>query len=479
MLFADSQDSCTQMQGASLSEKTAMTCGNGSILGDFVTSPHQYSATAIHHYSATPLHAVRVSGSVAALSCPVDGRQVVHDAYRLVVLESLLPKMRTEKGRVTFMRRWLGVPDGHNEADTAQLIAERLSSSEDRVAEVMSWVGHVEKVGSSLAVPAPPPPPGRWQGEAQWVRGAAAALARSTSRRLRRVGAQHREVILQALAGFADRGTGCGVTASNRTIGAKAAELCRLHIKRGGGWRGRRTDDLSERTLHDHVGCVVAALIDAGWMRERARGRKLTAFERVEAWARFRIFQTQAASVRDLVVPEESRVVVPRGRRLGWRSAVNPSAATRVVSGLVECIGRLVQYPVLRTYPSLARLSFYLHVLGKYLTRKNASAEASPTSRRRKTRPEPPSLPAQRLVAHLLDVMPWLQRSRTVGKRIHSWTLARIADRTGLADLNVDAVLAHIDGTLREKHWELRPELIRNPLAWFTVVAKQVTGARE
>lgn len=459
------------MRGASQNAKLLLTSANSGILDNFTTQ--------LHNYTATALHGITLSESVEAPSCPIDGRRAVQDAYRLIVLESLLPKMLSEKGRVTFMRRWLGVPDGLGEADASRMIAERLASSEDHVAEVMSWGDGVEKVGSSLTLPAPPPPSGRWQGEVQWVRGASQALSTSVSPRLRRVGTQHRKVILQAIASFADRGTGCGVTASNRTLGLKAAELCRRHLERGEGWAGRRTDELSDRTLQDHVGCVVAALIDAGWMRERARGRKLTAFERVEAWARFRIFQTQAASVRDLVVPEESRVDVPRVLAPRWQSPTNPFVVKKVLSGLVGCVGEMIKHPVLRTYPSFARLGSYLQVLYGYLTRKNASAEEQVTSRRRRTNHERPSLPAQRLVAQLLDVMPWLRRSRTVGRPTHTWTLARVVDRVGLAGLDADAVVEHIDRTLRERYWELHPELIADPVGWFTTAMQRMAGPRE
>lgn len=457
------------MQGASLSEKSPLTCVNSSVLDDFTTR--------LRDYTTTRLHGISRPASVSAPACPVDGLRVVQSAYRYLVLDTLLPRLRTEKGRLTFLRRWLGIPEGQGETVTAQLITEGLSTCEDHVAEVMEWAGHVEQVGSSLTLPAPPPPPGRWQGEVQWMRGAAAALAASTSPRLRRVGTQHRQVILQALASFADRGTGCGVTASNRTIGQRAAEMCRRRIERGDGWSGRRTNELSERTLQDHVGCVVAALIDAGWMRERARGRKLTAFERVEAWARFRIFQTQAASVRDLVVPAESRVVVPRSRVPRWYAAGNPFVTKPLLEGLAGCAQVMMRHPVLRTYPSFARLSTYLLVLSGYLTRKTASAETLASPRQRRSRCERPSLPAQRLVARILDVMPWLRRSRTVGKPTHSWTLARIVDRTGLAGRSAGAILEHIDETLRERHWELHPELIADPVAWFTTVMKRLAGA--
>lgn len=412
--------------------------------------------------------------SISGVDTPRDDRE--KRAYRHVLLEAkILPSLTTHRGQARLLRRWYAVPDDLDALSAAGRLEEALSADEELVREVARSVGQTtpERPGRSLALPSPAPRSTRWQGATQWVQGALVVLASSRNRRLRRVSACHWKWILQALASYADHASGHNVTAANLSVGRRAAALFRSHTERGGGWLGRRTDELSPRTLTDSVGCVVAALVEAGWIAERARGRHLTRAERVLAFMRHHIHQTKAASVRDLLHPEDARSTPPPPGPPRWAHPSNSSVQAPVERRRMEGLRKLA-IPVLRTHPAVGRLSEILLVCSWLLTRTSAPETLSSPPKISEKAQRRPSIHSQRLAAELVERLPWLLRSPRPGRRVHLWTVARLLEPYA-ATTTAAQIITHIDSTLCQRKWELHPENITHPLGWLTAILRSMT----
>lgn len=468
--FADSQVSRTHLQTATSADSGAPTWGSSCQTENFSTpeTPFQASSSRVlHGYSHTLL--TQVSVPSAAL---------VRRIYRQAVLEKIIrPRLRTERGQDSLTLRWYGIPEDASPEETAEKLTAELAADDAAAAAVAEWAtSHLpERPGRSLSLPAPESGPGRWQGPHLWVTGALSDPAVTEHPRMKRVGRQHRRFLLRAMASYADHDSGYNVTAANRSIGRRAAELCTEHIDRGGTWRGRRTDQLSETTLAGLVSAMTTALADAGWLRERARGRHLNRLERAAAWLRLHIHQTRAASTRDLTVPDAERRPVPRPTAPAWVSPDNPHVQKLTFRELWEIFRSLLKTPVLHTHRACGTLSGLLTVLGGELTR--ASAREKPQSTKKQaTPPPPPSIEAQKLGATLRRSMPWLLRGATPGKRRHANTLARILDDLNLADLTARVITHHIDQELTTRQWEIHPSSITQPLAWIHTVLRGLIG---
>lgn len=466
MPFADTQVSRTRLQTAIHGEETASTWAFShpaegahqdfhpvmSIKKDFPCPEGPFSP---------PPETPRLEAAVARV-------------YRQAILEGeIIPRLRTEKGRDTVVRRWYGIP-GHWPAEdqhiklTAELIAQ-----DEAIDYLTAWSEKNVPAykGRSLPLPAPPPEPGRWQGAHRWVSGVLADKSVTEHPRLARVGGQHLPFLLHALASFSDHDTGHGVTASNNTIGRKAAQLCADHITKGGQWSGRRTDQLSPITLAGHVSALATALAEAGWLRERARGRHLTRLERAVAWLHTTLHQTKAASVRDLLVPDHARRREPTPhRRPAWADPANPHMQKLILKDLWITTHRLVRMPVLHTHQHVVLLPYLVTLLEGYLIR--VRARETPHPKKKPTRKDPPrpSLAAQQLAAHLREIMPWLLRGPRPGKRRHLWSLARLLDELGLANVPAREITIRMEQALNNRYWELHPDTIAHPLAWLHTV---------
>lgn len=466
MLIADSQDSRTQNQSATRPSGEPLTSEDSAVLG-FLS------------HSATPMPSSGLAGGQSEI-VPPPSAQTVGRVHRFAVLEGeILPRVSTERGQEAMLRRWYTIPNTSDLDTAATRLAAELKADDQALTELATWstAAVPQRPGRSLPLPAPEPVTDRWQGHVCWVDGALAALAGSPCPRLARVGGQHRRMILQALASFADTATGRNVTAANETLGQRAADLCATHITRGGTWRGRRTDHLSRRTLTDHVSCMVAALTKAGWLIERARGRHLTRLERAVAWVRHHLHQTRAGSVRDLIVPTPDRVIPPAPTRPAWADHRNPHLRRLTLRNLRQTFTELIKVPVLRTHRAVGTLSAYLLLEDGYLTRAHAT-ETPPPPRQAPTTAQPkPSLVAQRLAAALTSAtigMSWLLRSKTTGTPRHRYALARIIDQANATHLTAREITHHINHTLAQHHWELHPQTLTSPLAWFTTVLTQM-----
>lgn len=462
--FADSQDSRTLPPTATSGEKHGSTWALSYQNPDDDPVADGYSTTALQHYTTTE-----------------PPSETVALAYRQAVLEGeVLPRIQTEAGLDAMVRRWHGIPDSLPPEEQASRLTERLVAADEATAEVTAWAERrvPRRPGRSMPLPAPAPPRDRWQGAHLWVEGALADPAVINHPRVQRIGRQHLPWLLRALASYADHDSGHHVTAANATVGCRAAALVSEHIARGGTWTGRRTDLLSDTTLAGQVSALAAALIAAGWMRERARGRHLTRLERAVAWIRTRLHQTRAASVRDLTVPPHARSnhhSPTRAAAPAWAHTSNPHYRRLVVGDLQKTLRELLHLPALHTHPSVGRLPCLVTVFRGLLTREHARE----TPRSQKTPPgrdTRPTLSAQKTAARLIQRLPWLLRGSVPGRRRHIGALARLLDETGCAHVTADGVTAAIDATLAARGWELHPETITSPLAWLPTILKNLTA---
>lgn len=415
--------------------------------------------------------------SAWAFSCPHTSDHptptTTRRVYRRAVLEEVIaPRLHTERGQATFTRRWYGLPDGLDDDQVASALLAELERDDEAIADITSWADqHVPaRPGRSLPLPAPPPTTKRWQSATLWVAGALFDESVTTHPRVQRIGQQHLRVLLQAIASFADWATGRHVTASNVTIGKKAASLCSEHITQGRAWSGRRTDRLSPITLAGHVSALTTALEDAGWLVERARGRHLTRLERSVAWIRHHLHQDRAGSVRDLVVPQRAWVTEHKTpAKPAWADPANPFCAQQLAAKLGKALFTFRSHRALHTHPYVVRLTFIVTLIYGYLTEKTRR-DTSPAKRKKNAARSSPSLAAQKLAARLCVPMPWLLRGAATGKKRHIHSLARILDDLDLTGLTAKTVLSRIEIELRERHWELHPSTIRHPLAWVRSV---------
>lgn len=461
MQFADSQDSRTLPLTATSGEK------HGSTWAFSYQNPDDDPVAA--HYSTTRLHGYTTTAPPS---------ETVALAYRQAVLEGeVLPRIQTEAGLDAMVRRWHGIPDSLPPEEQASRLTERLVAADEATAEVTTWAErHIPRhPGRSMPLPAPAPPRDRWQGAHLWVEGALADPAVINHPRVQRIGRQHLPWLLRALASYADHDSGHHVTAANATVGCRAAALVSEHIAHGGTWTGRRTDLLSDTTLAGQVSALAAALIAAGWMRERARGRHLTRLERAVAWIRTRLHQTRAASVRDLTVPPHARRThSPKTEAApAWAHPSNPHYRRLTVGALQKTLRELLSLPVLHTHPHVVRLVYLVTLYEGLLTRK--TPREIPISPKKTTRPSlRPTLAAQKTAAGLVQRLPWLLRGRTPGRQRHIGALARLLDETGFSHVAADRVTAAIDSTLVTRGWELHPSSIDHPLAWLRTVLSRL-----
>lgn len=456
MQFADSQDSRTLPPTATFVEKHGSTW-------DFSYQNPDDDPVAAHYTTTQP------------------AAEVVALAHRQAVLEGeILPRIQTEAGTDKMVRRWHGVPETLPPEEQRELLTEVLVASDDATSEVAAWADKYvpQHPGRSLPLPAPAAPRDRWQGPHRWVEGALKDPAVVQHPRVARIGRQHLPWLLKALASYADHGTGHHVTASNKSIGRRAADMVAEHIARGGIWTGRRTDQLSDTTLAGQVSNLVAALIAAGWLRQRARGRHLNRLERAVAWIRNRLHQTRAASVRDLTVPPHARRThSPKTAAApAWAHPSNPHTLRLTVGDLQKTLRKLLSLPVLHTHLPVGQLSCLVTLFRGLLTRE--TAREAPRSKKKNRRPAArPTLAAQKAAARLVQRLPWLLRAATPGRRRHIGALARLLDETGFADVRAEAVTAAIDATLTERGWELHPASIEHPLAWLRTVLDSLRPA--
>lgn len=146
--------------------------------------------------------------------------------------------------------------------------------------------------GQSWALPHQVPTLG-WSSRREWLEGLSAFLTCGAGRsecKQKKVAVKTCLAVAQALAAFCDSSTGRSVTASNRVLGRAAARFA-----------GR-----SEPFSHDVVRAARRVLEALGFAFEVARGRYLSAAERILAKAHHGSKQFRAASVWVLVSPYSS-----------------------------------------------------------------------------------------------------------------------------------------------------------------------------
>lgn len=404
-------------------------------------------------------------------------------AYKSILLDTeIAPRLATDKGLSTMTLRCFGIPANAGDEEIARQLTEVLSRADDVRDAIVKEADTTmpQRPGRALALPCPMATTDPWRGKTHWVDHAIDDMDhnRERLRKLRRVGRQHWVFILRALAEHADRSTGRNCYASNLTIGKTAARLCREHIDAGGLHRGIRTNALSERTLVDAVSAVVSALIELGFVTERARGRHLTRRERIVAFARHRIHQTKAASVRDLTLPKAHRkppALAPRTPTgPAWVTPSNPFIAQQHCNALRKSLAHAVEMPLLRTHRHVVTLSTLLTVFSGYLTHaRGPHPEKRPRSRGADR--HQPSIDAKKTAADLLQFVPWaLKNPHCPTRPRHINALAHVIDAVGAASMRGKTLYDLLNAEIRNRHLEVRIVEINNPLGWLHTMLTRV-----
>lgn len=290
----------------------------------------------------------------------------------------------------------------HTTPSIGQTISARISRAEELNDE------HPQQ-GYSWALPGRPPAV-CWTNRQQWLIAVDIFLLTEDGRRhCRSLGIAPATVraIARACAAYADSKTGRGVSASNQTLGAWAAAKAR----RARPWK------------HDVVSYARKVLSAAGLAVEVARGRYLTAEERLAAAVHHDGVQIRAASVWALVLPR--------------RWAVKSYLPRRGPTGSFT--------PRSRTSPKRAR------------ARAQAPSGRSATRKDRTPRP----LAAQTVTAQLLTHTHGLDNGRHLGAIIDVvWDLVDCQRWTG-RDL---AIVLTDDAQTNPRDW---PSRITSPAAFL------------
>ena len=423
-------------------------------------------------------------------------------AHRLLVLDHVIaPKLATQNGACTMYLKFCGIdPTGLTDEEVGFQL-QQVTSKID--AAVTATLEREKKripasPGRSLSLPVDVGERDRaqlrWQSRRLWEDTAAREVdvrRRTVSAcQSKRVGTQHLPFIIAAIAHFADRKTGHHCTASNLTIAKHASVLASQADEKGHRWRGRRTHRISLTTLARAVGVIVSDLRAIGLIVERARGRHLSAGERVLAFHRHHIYQTKAASVRDLVMPRRFWKKEQRPQSPAWaarrNSFIQPARPSHATPALDHVLRGLRHSALLSPHLHVVQLSSTL-TLSRWLlnTLARMSKQISlPNQAKKASRRNFPSisLAAKRLAASLVDQegMGWLLRHPAqTGRTAHINSLARVLDEAEASGFSSTAITHGIENFLASNKWEFHPSEIRRPLAWLRVVLRQQKDQRD
>ncbi|WP_297667698.1 hypothetical protein [uncultured Corynebacterium sp.] len=418
-------------------------------------------------------------------------------AYRDLFFEHVIaPRLTTDAGRQTMWLRW-------NAIEPATLTEEEILA---RIKAVNDAVDAATKATIDRETKRCPASPGRsfllpvevdeaersrlcWQCRTIWEDVALRELIKwrdgQKTCQSGRVAVQHLPFILSALAYFADDKTGHNCAASNRRIASLAQRFACESTRNEHTNRGRKTTTLSLKTLERAVKAIVSDLCDIGLIVERARGRHLSAGERVLAYFRHRRYQTRAASVRDLVMPAEFWRNEPRPTRPAWACDANPFMHRKNATfRLTEMVKTLFHFTLLSPHPHVVRRTYFLTVSTWLLNALTRFAETPTPSKQNRRGFKPPSKGAKKIASDLVHPeignMGWLLRHQNQpGKKYHLNALARVIDAAGGATSDAATILTSIDSYNAERGWEFHPEEIKRPLAWLSAVLRQQAQSDE
>lgn len=472
MQIADSQDSRTQNTFATTTREEVYL---GSTAWAFSYQPaFQGTATTTTTVEQTARHQEKI-------------------AHRELFFERVIaPRLTTDAGRQTMWLRWNGIdPTTLTEEEVLarievinQELQEASNATIDREAKRCP-----APAGHSFLLPVEIDEAERnqlcWQSRTIWEDVALRELI--NWRRIQkacksgRVASQHLPFILAALAAFADSKTGHNCAASNLRIATVAQRFAREAARDGHASRGRSTATLSITTLERAVKAVVADLRAIGLVVERARGRHLSAGERVLAHFRHGHYQSRAASVRDLVMPAEFWRNEPRPTTPAWACDANPFMHRKSTTlRLAGTLKKLLHSALLSPYPHVVRRTCFLTLSSWLLSALTRFSETPTPPKQTRRGFKPPSRGAKRIASDLVHPeignMSWLLRNPSQqAKKYHLNALARVVDAAGAASSDAATILASIDTYNAAQGWEFHPGEIQRPLAWLRTVLRQHT----
>lgn len=418
-------------------------------------------------------------------------------AHRDLFFEHVIaPRLTTDAGRQTMWLRWNGIEPT---TFTEEEILARATAINDAVeAATKATIDRETKrcpasPGRSFLLPVEVNEAERnrlcWQSRAIWEDVALRELInwRDVQKACQsgRVAVQHLPFILAALAYFADDKTGHTCAASNLRIASLAQRFAREAARDGHPSRGRKTATLSIKTLERAVKAVVSDLCDIGLIVERARGRHLSAGERVLAYFRHRRYQTRAASVRDLVMPAELWRKEPRPTKPAWACDANPFMHRKNANlRLADIVKKLFNSALLSPHPHVVRRTYSLTVSTWLLSALTRFSETPTPSKQNRRGFKPPSKGAKKIASDLVHPeiggMSWLLRHpNQPGKKYHLNALARVIDAAGAATSDAATILTSIDAYNAERGWEFHPDDIERPFAWLSTVLQKQTQRNE
>lgn len=425
-----------------------------------------------------------MSFEAALKTCP---QAALKRFSRLLNLDRILGKLRTEKGQNTFNQRFRGQPQGLTSEEELEWLLSEAEADHDAEAEFAAWAHSLDSEfdlrrdgrAKSFILPAPKPE-ARWQSRRLWIEGALADPQVTGAPAMKRMARRHIPILLEAIASFADSATGRGVAASHATIARLARQIAVDQPALDPGGRGTPIMKMSEASVEKNIRTLRATLRSAGWAVDRAGGRHLTTVERCLAKVLFGITQTKAASVQDLVTPEHAWVrEEPREARPAWATPNNPFVGRLAAQSLWKTTQEIM---FSSTYPVRAQVSFIFKIfLGLLKKIKSLEIQRSAPRRQKTARfagiPDP-SRESQKITADLRRSWGWLLPKNASGKRMDPRVIARIIDEEGAAHLTAKKIKTFVDLRLSTNFWEFSPARIKNRLAWFRTILRDLLGTQ-
>lgn len=494
MRIVDSQDSRTHLPLARFKEKTAMTW-------DFSCQIAQSESNQAVICNTTKKCSPRIIDPIETLepaqgfsgmsfeaalrTCP---QKALRRFSRLRTLDRILCRLRTEKGQDTFSKKFRGMPQGLTTEQELEWALREAEADHDAESAFTAWAHaldsqfNLRRDGRAKSFILPAPESGaRWQNRKLWIEGVLSDPAVIDAPAMKRMARRHLPILLHALADFADGVTGHGVAASHATIARRTRQIAVDQPALDSGGRGTPITQMSDASVEKNVRTLRSVLRGAGWAADRAGGRHLTTVERCLAKVLFGINQDRAASVQDLVTPERAWMrEEPRDARPAWASPSNLFVPRQIAQDLLKTAQKII---FSSTYPARAQVSFIFKIfLGLLKKIKSLEIQKSAPRRRKTSRfagvPDP-SKESQKITADLRKSWGWLLPKNASGKRMDPRVIARIIDDEDGSHLTAAKIKNFVDLRLSMNFWEFSPTRIKNRLAWFRTILRDLLGTRE
>ncbi|ANE05483.1 hypothetical protein [Corynebacterium crudilactis] len=490
MRIVDSQDSRTHLPLARFEEKTAMTWGFSCQITqsesnqDVICNTTKKCSPRIIETLEPAQGFSGMSFESALGTCP---QEALRRFSRLRTLDGILCRLRTEKGQDTFSKKFRGLPQGLTTEQELEWALREAEADHDAESAFTAWAHALDRTfnlrrdGRAKSFILPAPESGlRWQSRKLWIEGALADPQVTTAPAMKRMAKKHLPILLHAISDFADGVTGCGVAASHATIARRARQIAVERPEIDPGGRGKPLHQMTADSIEKNVRTLRAVLRNTGWAVDCAGGRHLTTVERCLAKILFGINQTKVASVQDLVTPERAWVrEEPRDARPNWATSSN-AFTLRLAARSLWKTARKIMFS--STYPARAQVSFIFKIfIGLLKKIKSFEIQKSAPKRRKTNRfagvPDP-SRESQKITADLRQSWGWLLPKTRSGQRMDPRVVARIIDEEGGSHLTAKKIKTFVDLRLSMNFWEFSPARIKNRLAWFRTILRDLLGTR-